>query len=531
MNNKADSDDLVFAQESPNTGSSANEPWKLLIADDEEEIHQVTKLALANFMLDGRTIQFIDVYTGREAIGALVENPDIALVLMDVVMETEHAGLDAVDAIRNKIGNKMVRIVLRTGQPGQAPEREVVMRFDINDYKDKTELTAKKLFTLVYTGLSLYRDIQSTKKTREGLERIADASSTILRRRLPERLARGALQLLASILGINQAAKPQRFGALMILNLEAPRPEILAGAGHFEDLTGKPLNTAGSTKAAERLRSIRESEVWTHGPRFIAARLAGPRNSLLGIYLEADQTIAPLDGHVLDVYCRNIALALQAATLNHELNKTQSDLIVMLGEAIEKRSKETGNHVRRVGEFSCLLAKLYGLQEDEADTLLIAAALHDAGKIAIPDAILNKPGRLSPEERVVMETHAEIGGQMFAGKEIPVLKSAMIIADQHHERWDGLGYPNKLKGEAIHIYGRITALADVFDALGSHRCYKKAWPLEDVLQALRDERGRHFEPALVDLFLNNLDQFLIIRDRLQDPPQDDTHTPDTRRPA
>jgi response regulator RpfG family c-di-GMP phosphodiesterase len=101
---------------------------------------------------------------------------------------------------------------------------------------------------------------------------------------------------------------------------------------------------------------------------------------------------------------------------------------------------------------------------------------------------------------------------------MPVLKAAMIIAAQHHERWDGMGYPHRLKGEDIHLYGRIGGLADVFDALGSHRCYKKAWPLEDVLQTLRDERGRHFEPVLVDLFLDNLDQFIVIRDRFEDPP-------------
>lgn len=514
---RSDKDELVFAEEETLTPIGyGSAPWKILIADDEEEIHQVTKLALANFTLNDRPIRFIDAYSGREAVGAMVEHPDVALVLMDVVMETENAGLAAVDAIRNRIGNKMTRIVLRTGQPGQAPEREVVLRYDINDYKEKTELTAKKLFTLVYTSLSLYQDMVSARNTRDGLERIIGASATIFRRRMPQRLGKGALHLLASILGVNQASG--RYGAVMVLDLEKPRPEILAGAGRYEALASKPANASGTPEAMTRIRSIRRDQVWALGPRYFSARIDGPKNEQLGIYLDSDLTLPTIDGHVLDVFCRNVALALHSARLNQELDKTQNDLIVMLGEAIEKRSKETGNHVRRVGEYSRLLGRLHGISEEESDTLMIAAALHDAGKIAVPDAILTKPGKLDADERRIMETHAEIGSEMFARQDLPVLRAAMTIAAQHHERWDGLGYPRKLKGEQIHLYGRITALADVFDALGSHRCYKKAWPLDEVLQVVREERGRHFEPVLVDLFLENLPRFLEIRDRLPDPP-------------
>jgi response regulator RpfG family c-di-GMP phosphodiesterase len=510
-------DEMTFAPEVPHGEAAHLEPWKLLIADDEPEIHRVTKLALSEFTLENRPIQFLDAYTGHEAVGLMVEHPDVAMVLMDVVMETEHAGLDAIDAIRTKLKNKMVRIVLRTGQPGQAPESEVVKRYDINDYKEKTELTARKLFTVVYTGLSIYNDLLARQRSHAGLERIVDASSTIFRRRLPERLAKGALQLLASIFGIDQTAEAPRFGAFMATNADKPRPTLLAGIGRFEGLAGKAVDPKAFSEQLAHIRAIRDGAMWVREPRHFAACFSVPKQSDVAIWVEADKAFAPLDGHVLDVYCRNVISALHATQLHGDLERSQHDLIVMLSEAIEKRSKETGNHVRRVGEFTRLLGQLYGLNEEEADTLLLAAALHDVGKIAIPDAILGKPGKLTPEERAVMETHAEIGGQMLVGRDMPVLRAAMIIATQHHERWDGLGYPNKLQGEQIHLYGRMAGLADVFDALGSHRCYKKAWPLEDVLQTLRDERGRHFEPVLVDLFLDNLDQFLVIRDRFEDP--------------
>jgi response regulator RpfG family c-di-GMP phosphodiesterase len=509
--------EISFAPEAEGDEGRISEPWKVLIADDEEEVHRVTKLALHDFTLDGRTLRFLDAHSGHQAVTAILEHPDTAIVLMDVVMESDDAGLRAVETIRNDIGNKMVRIVLRTGQPGQAPASEVIRRYDINDYKEKTELTDKKLFTVIYTSLQLYQDLLRARRTREGLDRISQASLTILRRRMPERLARGALQLLATLLGIDQTTVPARFGGLMVKQIDSPEPVVMAGIGRYADLAGAPLRKVAGDEVCATLAALGTPGLWFAGSRHVATRLVGDREDQAVVYLTCEEGLVPAEDHVLDVYGRNVALALHSARSFGALEKGQRDLIVMLSEAIERRSRETGNHVRRVGEYSRLLARLSGLNEEESDTLLISSALHDAGKIAIPDAILTKPGKLTPEERKVIETHADIGAQMFAGQELPLLKAAMIIAGQHHERWDGLGYPRKLKGEEIHLYGRIVALADVFDALGSHRCYKHAWPMEDVLKALRTERGRHFDPKLVDLFLANIDQFLAINQRLADP--------------
>jgi response regulator RpfG family c-di-GMP phosphodiesterase len=506
--------DLVFAPEAPRRGAATRDPWKLMIVDDEHDVHAVTKLALDNFVLDGRSIRFLDAYTGREAVEIMAQHPDTALVLMDIVMESERAGLDAIEAIRKQLGNRIVRIVVRTGHPGQAPERDVVTRYDINDYKEKTELTAKKLFTTVYTGFSLYDDLASTKRSREALDRIATASATVLRRKIPERLARGALQLLAGVLGVNRAAK--KFGAVLVADVNDPKAPIIAGLGKHAALTGVAIGAPEAAAVREPMQAV--ARMWDTGPHAFAARIKSAGGHALGLYLETERALPPIDAHVLDVFCRSVDNALHVARLNQDLQKTQYELIMMLSEAIELRSQETGNHVRRVGEYSRMLARYYGLPADEADNLLIAAALHDAGKIAIPDAILMKAGSLTREERGVMEKHAQIGSEMFAGKELAVLREAAIIAGQHHERWDGLGYPRKLKGEEIHVYGRIVALADVFDALGSHRCYKRAWPVAEVVKALQDERGRHFEPRLVDLLLKHLDAFLAIRDRFKDPP-------------
>ncbi|ABM02172.1 metal dependent phosphohydrolase [Psychromonas ingrahamii 37] len=200
-------------------------------------------------------------------------------------------------------------------------------------------------------------------------------------------------------------------------------------------------------------------------------------------------------------------------TLNQEILDTQKEIVYAMGEIGETRSKETGDHVRRVAKYSQLLASLAGIDKTEADLIKFASPMHDIGKIGIPDAILNKPGKLDKDEFEIMKTHAEIGFNLLNHSTRPVLKAASLIAYHHHEKWNGSGYPQQLSGEDIHIYGRITAVADVFDALGSARVYKKAWPLEEILALLKEQRGIHFDPSLVDLLLENLPMFLEIREK------------------
>lgn len=202
--------------------------------------------------------------------------------------------------------------------------------------------------------------------------------------------------------------------------------------------------------------------------------------------------------------------------LNVEIENTQREIIQTLGAISETRSKETGNHVKRVAEYSYLLAKLCGLDEDESKILKNASPMHDVGKIAIPDDILNKPAKLTSNEFDIIKTHSRLGYEMLRHSQRPILKTASIIAHEHHEKYNGSGYPRGLSGENIHIYGRITAIADVFDALGSDRCYKKAWDLDAIIEFLKKESGEHFDPELIKLFLENIKEFLMIRNSLKD---------------
>ena len=187
-----------------------------------------------------------------------------------------------------------------------------------------------------------------------------------------------------------------------------------------------------------------------------------------------------------------------------ELERAQHDVTVRLGRVAEYRDDDTAEHTNRVGATAAALARAVGLPPDEVELVAAAAPLHDIGKVAVPDAVLLKPGPLTDDERAVMRTHALIGARILSGGSSRLVRLAEEMALSHHERWDGGGYPSGLAGEAIPLGGRLVAVADVFDALISPRPYKDAWPVERAVATMRSERGRHFDPQLLDLFLAEL---------------------------
>lgn len=202
--------------------------------------------------------------------------------------------------------------------------------------------------------------------------------------------------------------------------------------------------------------------------------------------------------------------------------EAEYEISLRLGKAAEFRDQETGMHTRRISELSCQLAALAGLDAEECDALRKASPLHDVGKIGIPDRILLKPGKLEPSEFDIMKMHTAIGGKILSDSaRYPVISAGAVIAEQHHEKWDGSGYPAGLRGEDIHIYARIVSIVDVFDALTSERPYKKAFSLEKTSEIMRDGREVFFDPRLLDLFLENLDQFVAIKNSLADMPAEE----------
>ncbi|SFC44072.1 putative two-component system response regulator [Marinospirillum celere] len=221
-----------------------------------------------------------------------------------------------------------------------------------------------------------------------------------------------------------------------------------------------------------------------------------------------------LDAHLAHrmVQDQKAVLEEMVALRTRELHRSRLLVVQTLGRAAEYRDEETGSHILRMSHICAVLARGIGWSEQQCDLILNASPMHDVGKIAIPDAILKKPGRFEPEEFETMKTHAALGAEMLEGDDSDLMVMARTIAISHHEKWDGSGYPYGLTGASIPQAARIAALADVFDALTSVRPYKKAWTVEAAVEFIRENSGKHFDPALVEVFLQQLPEILVIRD-------------------
>ncbi len=512
-------DDALFADDdlfAPENNTASGQTWRILVADDEPDVHRITRMVLSGFQFDGRRVELLSAYSGEEARQIMEANDDIAMVLLDVVMEDDHAGLNVARYIREELRNRYTRIVLRTGQPGQAPEHEVIRTYDINDYKDKTELTTTKLNTLMYATLRSYRDICTLNQHRHGLERVIKASAEVFSSGAISQFASAVLSQVTNLLGLEQSALYCSSTSNQDKLIGIRRFRVLAATGEMQEFTD--LDSLESIpehvrESFERAMSERRSQYY---PNYYVGYFSSERGSESLLYVRYTRMPSELDKQLLEIYATNVAITYENLLMREDIIETQRELVYMLGEAVEKRSKETGAHVKRVAQISRLLASLSGLPDEEAELIKMAAPLHDVGKIAIPDSILNKPGKHDADEWAIMQTHAQIGEDILSKSDRRILQLAAIIAGQHHERWDGTGYPHNLKGEQIHIAGRITALADVFDALGSKRCYKEAWEPERIVALIQEEAGKQFDPALVTLLLDNLDQVQAIRAQFPD---------------
>ncbi|MCW8837187.1 MAG: response regulator [Thiovulaceae bacterium] len=232
-----------------------------------------------------------------------------------------------------------------------------------------------------------------------------------------------------------------------------------------------------------------------------------------GSYYYVDTTVIPIlnsNGDILEyISLRNDVTS--EVKLKDDILATQREILYTLGELGERRSQETGEHVSRVANFSELLAKKYGCKDSDVEELKMASPMHDIGKVAIADKILLKASKLTYEEFEEMKLHTLYGWNIFKNSKQKLLKTVALISHQHHEKWDGTGYPSGLKGEEIHIFGRITSVADVFDALTHDRVYKKAWSVEEALEFIKSEKGKSFEPRLVDILVENIDEFIAIQ--------------------
>lgn len=501
------SDDFLFADEPDEEVVEDEGCWKILIVDDEPEVHAVTKLALSDFVFQGKHLEFISVHSGKEAKEVFSQHSDIAIVLLDVVMETDDAGLEVAEYIREEAKNHFTRIILRTGQPGQAPEKDVIVNYDINDYKSKTELTAQKLFTTIIATLRSYRDIMVIEENRQGLEKIIEASSNLFSQHSLEHFIDGVIQQLSSLLGGTKDA------AYMTSAVAGPCPidshsqdklYVFKGKGEYDCNEGQTLDSIlTGDHLASCQQALKEKRI-IYADDHVAAYCRSKSNRGSLVYLSGlPRQLNDIDKHLLEIFTQNVQIAFDNVLLNKDIEDTQKEIVQRLGQAMEEHLN-AGKHTQRMAIICEFLAEQMQVTESDIEQLKLALPLHDLGKLAIPQEILHKQGQLTEDEMQIVKTHTHQGYQLLEGSRRPVIQMAALLARDHHEHWDGNGYPRGLKGEEIHLLCRITALADVYEALRSKRCYKEAWSPERVAEMIAEQKGKHFDPQLAELLLQNI---------------------------
>ncbi|MFD1383250.1 HD domain-containing phosphohydrolase [Rhodanobacter aciditrophus] len=511
---KGPSNSSVAAQSIAGKLQSAVPPWKVALIDDEDDVIAVSEMVLKRLEVDERPLEFLKAHSAKEARELFENNDDIAIALVDVVMEDDHAGLDLVKWIRESNKNTTTRLVLRTGQPGQAPEEEVIRDYDINDYKNKTELNSTRLKTTIYAAIRSYRDIKAIEQSSKGLEDVVSATTRVLQANNSEEFS---VQVLKEVRALTQDQEVGLNIHYRARNALGHQEHLLMHAHRGEFTLKTDLNSElfdSETRAMmDHIFQFRR-DLMTDNSSYCYTALGNQSECVTQVTFASP--LPEITKRLLNVLLTKVSIIFENLNRREEIERTQQELMFVLGEAIEQRSKETGSHVRRVSLLSEFLAREIGLDEEFVQLIKHATPMHDIGKIAIPENILHKPAKLDSDEWQTMQTHAQVGFELLSHSKRALPQVGASIALYHHEKWDGSGYPVGLSGEDIPIEGRIMAVADVIDALAARRSYKEPWSEEKILNLLKEERGRHFDPTLCDIAIEKFDQIMALRATLPD---------------
>lgn len=510
--------DFLFSEEPADQPRSHDaghsDPWHILVVDDEPSVHDITRLTLARLEVFDQPIKLHSAFSGAEAKDMLKNSDvDFCMAFIDVVMETQHSGLELVDWIRNDLENTAIRLILRTGQAGTAPESEVIRQYDINDYRSKTELTAQSLSTCVFNAVRGYRDITTISRSLSAFRKLIDTSANLLKEDNLNEMASTAFKGLLNILNMESSSlyitrRQQNF-------LADYDEKVIACSGRYTQ-----TEETGFESLPEHVRQKVEQAYETKSTLLSETDFAGyfstGKDSGSVLYVEFNDDPTHFRANIVEIFATQAVLIFENLSRQLQLETSQKELMYIVGDAIEARSLETGSHVKRVALFCEFFARKLNQPEEFIAAIKIAAPLHDIGKIAIPETILHKPGKLTGPEWEIMKTHAAAGGTILERSNLPIARLGARLARWHHENWDGSGYPDGLTGTDIPIEARIMAIADVFDALGSKRSYKEPWPDEKILEFIREQSGQKFDPSMVKLMDKHSNELFELRNQFPD---------------
>jgi len=529
-------DTVVFIDEADDETDQqgSDDDWVLLVVDDEPGVHAVTRIALKGLRFRGRGLRVLSAFSATEALRLLSERQDVAVILLDVIMESDDAGLQCVRAIREDLGNHAVRIILRTGQPGQAPEQEVVLNHDINDYKAKNELTAPKLFSTIITALRSYEHITALESSRHGLELIIDSAADLFVPSSLEQFHAGILMQLQALLDIGDDSLlcMQRPGS-SAAPLSAEGIMVLGATGRYRrgQAEGLERMLTPAQLALVHASFLRHACLDGHGitTLYIAppgAQRPDPRPVVA--VLERTSPLPESQRTLLEEFAAKAALGMENLYRIQGLmpaNRAALALLAQLAQGNDPRAAGHGLAVANLAEAMVRHMAQHGPYRNRVDRVMVellglAALLHDVGHAVVPRSVLDTPGPLGPEDWAKVRTHASAGadildqGARIAGQP-GYFSLGTEVALHHHEHWDGRGYPLGLAGDAIPLAARIVTVADVFDALISPRPHRAAWTVADAVDHIRAQAGRQFDPSVVQAFLAVLDDHLVWRRTLK----------------
>jgi len=506
---------MIFSDEPslPSSKEPLVEPWHILIVDDEPSVHDVTRLTLNRLELFGHGIKLHSAFSAGEARTLLGSDTPFCVAFIDVVMETPHAGLELVEWIRNDSKNNAIRLILRTGQAGMAPESEVIRNYDINDYKSKTDLTAQGMATCVFNAVRGYKDITTIGNQLTAFRQLIDTSASLLKVDVLDDMANLALQGLLSILQLDSSALylARRQESLFV---EPVDTVISCGsaAQHRVDTGLEALPDA----IRERIEQTFSDKSTVAGANDFIGHFVTGKDSAVVLLVEYTSDDSNFRAGLIELYASQLVLIFENLMRKNQLTTNQKELMYIVGDAIEARSLETGSHVKRVALICEFFAHQINMPKEFIEAIKIAAPLHDIGKIVIPETILHKPGKFTPEEWAIMQTHSAAGAKILEKSNLPVAQLGARLARWHHENWDGSGYPDGLVGTAIPMEARIMAIADVFDALGSKRSYKEPWHNDAIMAFIVEQSGIKFDPDLVEVLRLHIDDLVELRNQIPD---------------
>lgn len=488
-------------------------PWKVLIADDDRDVHEATRMALRGIRFCERTLDYVDAYSGAETLAALQENPDIAIVFLDVIMETEDAGLAVVRRIR-EAGFKLVRIIIRTGFPGQAPERQVIVDYDIHDYKEKTGLSVQKLFTSVISALRAYDDLKSLERHRRGLMSVLESVSWFDFNAV-QRYVSGMLAEFSDL------ARLQSQHLVILCRptaQSAEMPTVIASLGEWQGEREPDciddLPPATSALIGESFSTLQALSGAAGVTRFF-------RNHGIDLVVCAsgDEAFAGADDVFLEVFLSKVCQAISNQQTFSEMVSVRDALLHAMAVRADRWKAGAAVELERLSSLVSALALQLNsalsfpgeIDEAFVRDIGVAVRLHDLGNESLPESLLRKLGSFDADERRLMQSHVEAGmaalDQLLLGTcHSNVFDLARSITASHHEHLDGSGYPHALRGATIPLAARIVAVADAFVAMTSLRPHRPALMPSAVCAEIEAAAGTLYDPRIVEALLDVVDR-------------------------